>query len=74
MKELRSKRDVETCIRDRILGRRACGINSKKYRAAVKLLMKGINGTEQQRRDITVSHAREAMLNLVDAMLPQSRF
>ena len=74
VKELRLKRDVETCIRDRILGIRACGIKSKKYRAAVKLLTRGINGTEQQRRDITVSQAREAMVNLVDAMLPQSKF
>ena len=74
VKELRPKRDVETCIRDKILGIRACGIRSKKYRAAVKLLTRGINGTEQQRRDITVSHAREAMVNLVDAMLPQSKF
>ena len=74
VKEIRSKREVETCIRDRINGRRACSIKSKKYRTAVKLLSKGINGTEQERHDITVSQASAAMVNLVQAMLPQSNF
>jgi hypothetical protein len=66
------KEGGETCIRDYL--EKGVWHQEQNYRAAVKLLSKGINGTEQERRDIAVSQACEAMVNLVHAMLPQSNF